>query len=277
MKRKTGKQLILLLFLLFAVTALQNFIQQRSRASLLHTDTCFTESFREQALSPLLYQQLEAGNYTDGEFADLLTATMLNQRFYPKKISGDNCPYLRFKQVEYLFLKDCYSAIWNDLETFPIPARTGTDIQEEISYENTFGARRDYGGSRTHEGCDLFGRISESGFYPVISMTSGTVAKIGWLPLGGYRIGIRASHGGYFYYAHLASYEKNFQIGEPVKAGQILGYMGDTGYGEEGTAGKFPVHLHLGIYIDTQAGEELGVNPYYVLQAMEKKAKKYTY
>ena len=98
MKRKTGKQLILLLFLLFAVTALQNFIQQRSRASLLHTDTCFTESFREQALSPLLYQQLEAGNYTDGEFADLLTATMLNQRFYPKKISGDNCPYLRFKQ-----------------------------------------------------------------------------------------------------------------------------------------------------------------------------------
>ena len=105
MKRKTGKQLILLLFLLFAVTALQNFIQQRSRASLLHTDTCFTESFREQALSPLLYQQLEAGNYTDGEFADLLTATMLNQRFYPKKISGDNCPYLRFKQDEYLFLK----------------------------------------------------------------------------------------------------------------------------------------------------------------------------
>ena len=71
-------------------------------------------------------------------------------------------------------------------------------------------------------------------------MTSGTVAKIGWLPLGGYRIGIRASHGGYFYYAHLASYEKNFQIGEPVKAGQILGYMGDTGYGEEGTAGRIP-------------------------------------
>ena len=132
MKRKTGKQLILLLFLLFAVTALQNFIQQRSRASLLHTDTCFTESFREQALSPLLYQQLEAGNYTDGEFADLLTATMLNQRFYPKKISGDNCPYLRFKQDEYLFLKDCYSAIWNDLETFPIPPGPGRTFRKRF-------------------------------------------------------------------------------------------------------------------------------------------------
>ena len=71
MKRKTGKQLILLLFLLFAVTALQNFIQQRSRASLLHTDTCFTESFREQALLPLLYQQLEAGNFSQHELAEV--------------------------------------------------------------------------------------------------------------------------------------------------------------------------------------------------------------
>lgn len=277
MKRKTGKQLILLLFLLFMVTALQNFIQQRSWASLLNTDTCFTESFREQAFLPSLYQQLESGNYADGEFADLLTATMLNERFYPKKISGDNSHYLRFKPDEYLFLKNCYSAVWSDLETFPIPVRAGADIQEEISYENTFGARRDFGGSRTHEGCDLFGRISESGFYPVISMTSGTVAKIGWLPLGGYRIGIRASHGGYFYYAHLASYEKSFQVGEQIEAGQILGYMGDTGYGEKETTGKFPVHLHLGIYIDTLAGEELSVNPYYLLQAMEKKTKKYAY
>ena len=53
--------------------------------------------------------------------------------------------------------------------------------------------------------------------------------------------------------------------------------MGDTGYGEEGMSGKFPVHLHLGIYINPQGKEELSVNPYYVLQAMEKKVKKYTY
>ena len=111
----------------------------------------------------------------------------------------------------------------------------------------------------------------------MISMTDGKIEKIGWLPLGGYRIGIRSPHGGYFYYAHLASYEKYFQTGETVEAGQILGFMGDTGYGEEGMSGKFPVHLHLGIYINPQGKEELSVNPYYVLQAMEKKVKKYTY
>ena len=119
--------------------------------------------------------------------------------------------------------------------------------------------------------------MKAAGFYPVISMTEGVVEKIGWLPLGGYRIGIRATHGGYFYYAHLASYERNFQPGETVSSGDILGYMGDTGYGKEGTTGRFPVHLHLGIYITTLEGRELSVNPYHVLKAMEKKTRKYTY
>ena len=36
--------------------------------------------------------------------------------------------------------------------------------------------------------------------------------------------------------------------GKTVKAGELLGYMGDSGYGKEGTVGKFPVHLHFGIY-----------------------------
>ena len=56
----------------------------------------------------------------------------------------------------------------------------------------------------------------------MISMTDGKIEKIGWLPLGGYRIGIRSPHGGYFYYAHLASYEKYFQTGEAVEAGRSL-------------------------------------------------------
>ena len=84
MKRKTGKHLLLLLFLLPLLILLQNFIQQRSQASLLKPDTCFTESFREQALSSALYAELEERVHSDGEFADLLTTTMLNGKFFPK-------------------------------------------------------------------------------------------------------------------------------------------------------------------------------------------------
>ena len=244
MKRKTGKHLLLLLFLLPLLILLQNFIQQRSQASLLKPDTCFTESFREQALSSVLYAELEEQVLSDGEFADLLTTTMLNGKFFPKYLSGNREAYLRFKPKAYYDLRNCYLAVWKDLENFPIPIRNDREIWQEIFYENTFGAARSYGGSRMHEGCDLFGRVSQSGFYPVISMTDGKIEKIGWLPLGGYRIGIRSPHGGYFYYAHLASYEKYFQTGEAVEAGQILGFMGDTGYGEEGMSGKFPVQVY---------------------------------
>lgn len=62
-----------------------------------------------------------------------------------------------------------------------------------------------------------------------------------------------------------------------MSAGDILGYMGNTGYGQEGTAGKFPVHLHLGIYITTEEHPELSVKPYWILRAAEKKMRKYIY
>ena len=51
---------------------------------------------------------------------------------------------------------------------------------------------------------------NERGWYSVISVSDGVVEKIGWLPQGGYRIGIRSANGVYFYYAHLAEYAKKF-------------------------------------------------------------------
>jgi murein DD-endopeptidase MepM/ murein hydrolase activator NlpD len=45
--------------------------------------------------------------------------------------------------------------------------------------------------------------------------------------------------------------------------------MGDSGYGSEGTTGQFPVHLHLGIYVNQESGE-MSINPYQVLQILEK-------
>ena len=58
---------------------------------------------------------------------------------------------------------------------------------------------------------------------------------------------------------------------DEIKAGDLLGYMGDTGYSTtEGTKGKFPVHLHMGIYIDKD-GQEISVNPYAALKYTEEK------
>ena len=105
----------------------------------------------------------------------------------------------------------------------------------------------------------------EPGEIPVRSVSDGVVEKKGWLKLGGYRLGIRAPHGAYFYYAHLDQYEPKLREGSKVNAGDVIGYMGDTGYGEEGTRGKFPVHLHFGIYLD-YGENEIPINPYEVLR-----------
>ena len=82
---------------------------------------------------------------------------------------------------------------------------------------------------------------------------------MGWLTLGGYRIGIRSENGVYYYYAHLSSYSDDLKTGDYVTAGQMLGFMGDTGYGEEGTTGKFPVHLHVGIYVNHLSARQLKI------------------
>ena len=162
----------------------------------------------------------------------------------------------------YERLRDAYAAIWDDLDCAPV-------CDAGVRYENSWMFERTYGGARGHEGCDLMPPADISDYYEIVSMTDGVVEQVGWLPLGGWRIGIRSPSGGYFYYAHLSSYSRAFSVGERVTAGETLGMMGDTGYGEEGTSGKFAVHLHLGIYIRTEHTEELSVNPYWILRFLE--------
>lgn len=150
---------------------------------------------------------------------------------------------------------NCIKVIQEEIKLLPYPK----GFASSISFSDTFGASRsknaDYSSTATriHEGCDLMYEPNRSGEVPILSMTDGTVEQKGWLTLGGYRIGIRSEGGIYYYYAHLSSYA-NLEIGDSVKAGQLLGFMGDTGYGEEGTTGQFPVHLHVGCYVNKIEG-----------------------
>ena len=157
--------------------------------------------------------------------------------------------------------------IFEDLQCFPVVKE---DHGYPVNYSNSWKTERSYGGKRLHEGCDLMAVTNERGRYSVCSMTDGIVKNIGWLEQGGWRIGIESEAGIYYYYAHLDSYEKAFEIGEPVVAGQILGRMGDSGYGKTpGTKGKFDVHLHVGIYIKDLSGKERAVNPFWFLKQLE--------
>lgn len=256
-------------YLLFLID-LEGMLRERSRVSFLQENQIQDAAFREQKLSEEMYQKLHEKAGKNGDWIELLTSSMLDGRFSLKSVTNHGKLYRKYKKEAYESLKKAYRAVWSDIRYFPIAS-------EEMYVEDTWLAPREYGGKRVHEGCDIFGKRCQSGYYPVISMTDGVVEQKGWLPMGGYRIGIRSPSGGYFYYAHLASYEQEFSRGDPVRAGDILGYMGNTGYGEEGTRGKFPVHLHLGIYLSGKDGEEISVNPYWVLQNFRKKIRNYTY
>lgn len=156
--------------------------------------------------------------------------------------------------------------IWADVRYFPVMFwEEEPDLT--VTYEDSWMYERTYGGKRGHEGTDLMASQNERRIFPIVSMTDGTVTSKGWLPKGGWRIGITAPHGGYYYYAHLDSYT-DVEIGDEIEAGDLIGYMGDSGYGEEGTTGKFPVHLHLGIYLE-EPDEEISINPYWILRYTE--------
>lgn len=159
-----------------------------------------------------------------------------------------------------------YNAIFSDIKYFPVPYM-GKGAHK-VSYEDSWYAPRSYGGDRGHEGTDLMAGNNIRGYFPILSITDGVVENMGWLEQGGYRIGVRSEAGGYFYYAHLDTYAPELKMGDTVIAGQLLGFMGDSGYGEEGTIGQFDVHLHLGIYVSSD-NTEMSVNPYWILKILE--------
>lgn len=170
-----------------------------------------------------------------------------------------------------------FEIVWEDIVYFPVP-ESSYDGRYAVTYTDSWMQSRNYGGDRVHEGTDIMALENKRGHYPIISISDGIVEQKGWLKLGGYRIGIRSPNGVYFYYAHFSDYAENLEIGDEVKAGELLGFMGDTGYSEEeGTTGNFPVHLHLGIYLTNRNGEEKSCNPYPFLQELEGKKLKFSY
>lgn len=146
---------------------------------------------------------------------------------------------------------------------FPLPLGT------VYSYRSTWGTSRSWGGRRIHEGTDLFAHHGLT----VRSTCYGIIEIKGWNPFGGWRVGIRDLDNHYHYYAHLSGFEKGIHVGSIVTPGQTIGWVGSSGYGKPGTQGKFPPHLHYGIYRDTGL-TEWSFDPYPSLHRWENEERK---
>jgi peptidoglycan LD-endopeptidase LytH len=108
-------------------------------------------------------------------------------------------------------------------------------------------------GGRSHQGVDIFAKRGT----PVLSATEGIVVRVGTNKLGGQVINVLGPGRQVHYYAHLDRYG-SFAEGDVVYAGNILGYVGNTG-----NARDTPPHLHYGVYDPVRGA----INPWPLLNA----------
>ncbi|QKS72194.1 M23 family metallopeptidase [Paenalkalicoccus suaedae] len=138
-----------------------------------------------------------------------------------------------------------HAKVYKELQTTYLPERSfPLPLHANYSYRSTWGDARGWGGRRIHEGTDIFAGYG----VPVKATTYGVVELKGWNKYGGWRIGLRDTKNVYHYFAHLSGFEKGIEEGSVVKPGDVIGYVGSSGYGKPGTQGKFPPHLHYGMY-----------------------------
>lgn len=285
------KKCFTVLILCITAVMLSNEVRHMSKTNQLFTLNITSDRFRQLNITCTTE---EISTYAESIDADKGELMIVCECMFDGDISSANISsinkssfvrirnYLKKKQPQLFNLeKNTYNGLLADIKYFPVPR--SNKRKEWVNYVNSWNYERTYKGNRTHEGTDVMGDINKDGIYPVVSVSDGYISNIGWLELGGWRIGITSPSGIYYYYAHLDSYAKEYKEGDVIRAGDIIGYMGSTGYSKvEGTKNKFPVHLHFGIYItpdpDIAADyEEIALNPYNILKINENNTLIYSY
>jgi murein DD-endopeptidase MepM/ murein hydrolase activator NlpD len=110
-------------------------------------------------------------------------------------------------------------------------------IYGPASHGDTFGAPRGDVSGGWHHGEDIFAPEGS----PVLAVADGTVFSVGWNRLGGWRLWLRDNEQNEFYYAHLSAYSPLAVDGQRVRAGDVLGFVGNTGR-------TSAMHLHFEIH-----------------------------
>ena len=209
--------------------------------------------------------------------------------------NGNDIEKMGTKLGNYNYYKEAYGAVLDgfvgefEVETDPKDSNGNKIIEKKYglkafspiargysySHYDDFGSSRSYGFRRKHLGHDLMGGIGT----PIIAVESGIVENVGWNQYGGWRIGIRSfDKKRYHYYAHLRKDHpyNNIYEGKIVKAGDVIGYLGMTGYSTKENVNNINVpHLHYGLELifDEKRREEkyeIWIDVYALCKLLEK-------
>jgi peptidoglycan hydrolase-like protein with peptidoglycan-binding domain len=128
-------------------------------------------------------------------------------------------------------------------------------VQGQCWFTDTWMAPR--GGGRLHEGVDI---IAAEGKL-IYAVVDGTITRQYFDQpgsLSGNGIRLTAADGTYFFYAHFSRFAPGISIGTKVKAGQVVGYNGETG-------NAATPHLHFEVH----PGGGAAINPTPIVRAVD--------
>lgn len=134
---------------------------------------------------------------------------------------------------------------------YPIPAPHASNFTDD------FNGGRGNTGNSLHNAIDIFAARGT----PVVACVDGTITTLGFAGAGGNRLWINNQ----YYYAHFDRYASGLKQGDPVKRGQVVGYVGTTG-SAQGT----PPHLHFAYHPNgwnSNVARDGAVNPFSMLTA----------
>ena len=174
----------------------------------------------------------------------------------PEELLGNQIKYFKYYQEAYtaalgglvgsfeIFINGQWQAKYGLKAFSPVAAGYG------YSHCDDFGVSRSFGFKRKHLGNDLMGGLGT----PIVAVEGGIVEAMGWNRYGGWRIGIRSFDSKrYYYYAHLQKdhpFAEGLQEGDMVQAGDLIGFMGRTGYSDKENVNNIEtVHLHFGMQL----------------------------
>ncbi len=181
------------------------------------------------------------------------------------ELKGENSPQdllgANFKYYDY-YHKAYSAALGGLLGSFAIEKdgeyvptyglKAFSPIAAGYSYSHCadFGMSRSFGFQRKHLGNDLMGGLGT----PIVAVEGGVVEAMGWNRYGGWRVCIRSFDSKrYYYYAHLqkdAPFAPGLEVGQIVQAGDLIGFMGRTGYSDRENVNNIEtVHLHFGLQL----------------------------
>ena len=174
----------------------------------------------------------------------------------PEEILGDLYRYYNYYHEAYSAvlggMLGTYSVELDGEEKIVYGLKAFSPVASGYGYSHCadFGNSRSFGFARKHLGNDIMGGLGT----PIVAVEGGVVEAMGWNRYGGWRIGIRSFDSRrYYYYAHLQKdtpFAQGLQEGDIVQAGDLIGFMGRTGYSDRENVNNITkVHLHFGMQL----------------------------